>query len=514
MLARRFAAPKNPKTPKNLGKVLGKRPCKPFQQTVTSVKALSDCAFTKRKSISFSNAIGGNIVQISRNSFTLLAGAAASALILSACGGGSSTPTPTGPVAQTISVAATKATLVTGDTSTLSITQSGTGAKTYALTGGTAQAKCAVNSTTGVLTLAADAAIGGTCIVTGSVAADSSYLAATNTSTITVSPVVASFDEATAPLLNGFDFGIPVLNPAVVIPAGGATITMKVYSPDASSPTMLKLSSGTGADQEVAVNSTAANTWETLSFVMPTAGTYKVMTIFPNGAGAKPSTTKAWYYDDITYPKTGGTTTITFDTAYPTIDSGFEGLVSSAVVASPTASTNQVAKLEKGASGQLWAGANILQAALPTLPQIITSAPGTSSNSVLQINKYTYSQPWAGVTLYKIAADKSVSTIPLTAQKTTMTMKVYSPAVGIRYTVKLENAADGTKNVQTFATSAVANAWETLTFNFANQTSGTAALVPATTYNKISVMPDFMEGAGVALTSDKVYYIDDISFVP
>ena len=75
-------------------------------------------------------------MQISRNSFTLLAGAAASALILSACGGGSSTPTPTGPVAQTISVAATKATLVTGDTSTLSITQSGTGAKTYALTGG------------------------------------------------------------------------------------------------------------------------------------------------------------------------------------------------------------------------------------------------------------------------------------------------------------------------------------------------------------------------------------------
>ncbi len=454
-------------------------------------------------------------MQISRNSFTLLAGAAASALILSACGGGSSTPTPTGPVAQTISVAATKATLVTGDTSTLSITQSGTGAKTYALTGGTAQAKCAVNSTTGVLTLAADAAIGGTCIVTGSVAADSSYLAATNTSTITVSPVVASFDEATtAPSLDGFDLGIPVLNPAVVIPSGGASITMKVYSPAAGSTTTLKLQEANGGNQEVPVVSTVANAWETMTFQFTRAGTYTIIAVFPNGVGGTPSTATNWYYDDIVYPKASGTSTITFDAAYPTIDGGFEGLVSSAVVASPTDTTNKVAKLVKGGGGQPWAGANILPAANPSLPQIIATAPGASSNKVLQINKYTYSQPWAGVTVYKIAADKSVSTIPLTAQKTTMTMKVYSPAVGIRYTVKLENAADGTKNVQTFATSAVANAWETLTFNFANQTSGTAALVPATTYNKISVMPDFMEGAGVALTSDKVYYIDDISFVP
>jgi hypothetical protein len=52
MFVRRFAgSPKIPKIskiqkkPKNLGKPLGKKSCKRIQQTVTLLKALSDCAF-------------------------------------------------------------------------------------------------------------------------------------------------------------------------------------------------------------------------------------------------------------------------------------------------------------------------------------------------------------------------------------------------------------------------------------------------------------------------------------
>ena len=454
-------------------------------------------------------------MHISRNSFTLLVGAAASALILSACGGGSSTPTPTGPVAQTISISATKATLVTGDTSTLSITQSGTGAKTYTLTGGTAQAKCAVNSTTGVLTLAADAAIGGTCIVTGSVAADTNYQASTSTSTITVSPVIANFDEATAPSLHSFELGIPVINPAIVIPSGGGSITMKVYSPAVGSTTMLKLEDGNGGAQESPVVSTVANAWETLTFPFATAGTYKIMAIFPNGAGSAPSSNSTWYYDDITYPRAGGTTTINFDSTYPTVDSGFGDMVGSAVAADPSNGSNQVAKLQKGPGSQAWAGANILQAANPSVAQIISTAPGTTGNKALQFNKYTYSKPWAGVTVYKIASGEAVTKIPLTAQKSTMTMRVYSPAVGTLYRIKVEDSTDANKSVETQSTSTTANAWETLTFNFAvgSQVSGTTAFNASTNYNKVSVFFDFVDGS-TYLTSDKVYYIDDISFVP
>ena len=48
-----------------------------------------------------------------------------------------------------------------------------------------------------------------------------------------------------------------------------------------------------------------------------------------------------------------------------------------------------------------------------------------------------------------------------------------------------------TKSCETEATTTVANAWETLTFNFANPAAGTAPLNLANTYNKISVFPNF-----------------------
>ena len=72
-----------------------------------------------------------------------------------------------------------------------------------------------------------------------------------------------------------------------------------------------------------------------------------------------------------------------------------------------------------------------------------------------------------------------------------MTVRVYSPRAGIPVRLKVEDAADNTRSVETEALTTKVNAWETLTFDFANQASGTAALNLAYTYNKVSIFFDF-----------------------
>ncbi|MCK7481720.1 MAG: hypothetical protein M0C28_34530 [Candidatus Moduliflexus flocculans] len=56
----------------------------------------------------------------------------------------------------------------------------------------------------------------------------------------------------------------------------------------------------------------------------------------------------------------------------------------------------------------------------------------------------------------------------------------------------------------------MANAWETLTFDFANQAAGTAALNLAYTYNKVSIFFNF--GVTGAAAGAKTYYFDDVAF--
>jgi hypothetical protein len=59
----------------------------------------------------------------------------------------------------------------------------------------------------------------------------------------------------------------------------------------------------------------------------------------------------------------------------------------------------------------------------------------------------------------------------------------------------------------------VANAWETLTFNFANPASGTPPLNLATTYNKVSAFPNFGK-TGAQIGGASTYYFDDLAFGP
>ena len=84
-----------------------------------------------------------------------------------------------------------------------------------------------------------------------------------------------------------------------------------------------------------------------------------------------------------------------------------------------------------------------------------------------------------------------------------------TPGIPIR--LKVEDAADPTKSVETEATTTVTDGWETLTFNFANPAAGTAQLNLANTYNKISMFLNFgVTGAQIGGAS--TYYFDDLAF--
>ena len=186
---------------------------------------------------------------------------------------------------------------------------------------------------------------------------------------------------------------------------------------------------------------------------------------------------KTYYFDDVAFG--GGTppppatwSPITFDSSAVTYTlTGFGGADDSTVVVDPTNAANKVAKVVKSATAELWAGTTV-----------------------------------------STGANFSVPTLPFTASSTTMTVRVWSPDAGIQVRLKAEDAADPTKSVETEATVTTAAGWQTLTFDFANQAAGTAALNLAYTYNKVSIFFNF--GVTGAVAGAKTYYFDDVTFGP
>ena len=90
-----------------------------------------------------------------------------------------------------------------------------------------------------------------------------------------------------------------------------------------------------------------------------------------------------------------------------------------------------------------------------------------------------------------------------------MSVRVYSPAAGIRVRLKVEDRTNNTRSVETEAMTQAANTWETLVFDFANQSAGTAAMNLTYNYDMASIFFDF----GNAGTGS-VFYWDDVSFLP
>ncbi len=273
-------------------------------------------------------------------------------------------------------------------------------------------------------------------------------------------------------------------NPVPFVP-GFTTMTMRVYSPDAGIPVRMKVEDPNDPTKsvETQVNTTLADAWETLTFNFASQAsgtapinftyTYKKLSVFFNfGTTGATAGTKTYYCDDIEF---GGTAPaqadlpVTFDNPSINYDLVDFGGNASSIVADPVVPTNNVCKVIKSNTAETWAG---------------TTIGGNSGG---------FANP-----------------VPFVPGSTSMTMSVYSPDAGTPVRMKVEDPNDPTKSVETQVNTTVADAWETLTFNFANQASGTAPINFTYTYKKLSVFFNF--GTTGATAGTKTYYCDDIEF--
>jgi hypothetical protein len=272
-------------------------------------------------------------------------------------------------------------------------------------------------------------------------------------------------------------------------PWGGAVITlgapinfsankifrMKVFSPRVGAKVLLKVENPSNSSQffEKEVTTTMANAWEDLVFdftAINTANVYQnLVLIFELGIMGDGSPNFTFLFDDIRLTNSLPTTLlalpVTFDdnsVNYTLTD--FGGAVST-IVNDPVIATNKVARTTKPNGAQTWAGTTI----------------GTGF----------------------------LTPIPFTASATKMSVRVYSPAAGITVRLKVENSNNNTQSVETDKVTTVANAWETLVFDFANQATGTPAINLSYTYNMASIFFDFG-----TVGNGKVFYWDDVKFEP
>lgn len=250
---------------------------------------------------------------------------------------------------------------------------------------------------------------------------------------------------------------------------------MKVFSPRVGAKVLLKVENLTngGISYEKETATTVANAWEDLIFdysAVNTTNSYqKVVLIFELGTVGDGSANFTFLFDDIRLTNQLPTSLLTLPVTFD------NPLVNYAVTDF---------------------GGNL------TLNDV---DPGNAANKVKKTTKTSGAQTWAGTTIGAGFTAK----IPFTASTTQMSVRVYSPAAGIRVRLKVEDRTNNTRSVETEAMTQAANTWETLVFDFANQSAGTAAMNLAYTYDMASIFFDF-NNAGTG----SVFYWDDISFLP
>jgi hypothetical protein len=249
---------------------------------------------------------------------------------------------------------------------------------------------------------------------------------------------------------------------------------MKVFSPRIGAKVLLKVENLTNGaiSFEKEVVTSVANTWEDLAFDFRTINTgnsyQKVVLIFDLGTTGDGSANFTWLFDDIRLvnqmPVSLLNLPVTFDVAGINYEVTDFGNNQSVAAVDPTNAGNNVKKTTKPNGAETWAGTTI----------------------------------GAGFT----------APLPFTATKTQMSVRVYSPAAGIRVRLKVEDRTNPTRSVETEAMTQAANTWETLIFDFATPSAGTAQMNLAFTYDMASIFFDFGNGG-----TGKIFYWDDVSFL-
>lgn len=259
------------------------------------------------------------------------------------------------------------------------------------------------------------------------------------------------------------------------------TMSVRVWTPEAGTPVRLKVENAENAavSVETQVRSTKAGEWEILVFdfsrqaagtqEIDLSATYNKAAIFFDFGTENDPNAVTYYWEDLAF---GGEAAapislpVTFDMDIDYELNAFEG-AESRLVADPEDPDNTVAEFVRTAGAGVPAGVTVA-------------------------DQSGFDQP-----------------IPFTAGMTTMSVRVWTPMAGTPVRLKVEKAGDPTVSVETQTVSTRSREWETLTFDFADEAMGTAALNLNSEYTKASIFFDFgREGAATATT----YYWENLAF--
>jgi hypothetical protein len=156
-------------------------------------------------------------------------------------------------------------------------------------------------------------------------------------------------------------------------------------------------------------------------------------------------------------------------------------------------------------------------------PAVLAEFEGTSfsattvgTNKVAQLNKPAAAQPWGGATFVSCPTGTigKIPSIPFTSSNQTISIKIKAPRTGVTFSLEAKDASNPGNLIFAEATNTTTD-WETLNFNFANKTFGTA-INTNQVYNLLSIFPNFSkanEGSATKETSDRIYLIDDVKLV-
>ena len=138
--------------------------------------------------------------------------------------------------------------------------------------------------------------------------------------------------------------------------------------------------------------------------------------------------------------------------------------------------------------------------------------PTNAANRVAKVVRAAGSEVFAGTTITGAAQLGFTPKIAFNANQTKMSVRVFSPDAGIPVRLKVEDHGDPNKSVETEVLTTTAGAWQTLTFDFSKQATGTAAMNLAFNYDKATIFFDFLRAKAAAV--QKTYYFDDITLLP
>ena len=256
--------------------------------------------------------------------------------------------------------------------------------------------------------------------------------------------------------------------PAALL-ATGKIVTLRVYSPTVGTNFLLKLEGGPGgAVVEKDMVTTVAGAWETLSFDLSAGatGTYATVVVFPNGRSTV-TADKTMYIDELQFPVAGGGGS----------GSGSTGTCTARTCVDFSEPGIGFGPFENQGGGTVG----------------IVNDPNDAANKVVKFVKKPGDGDYFGTTITGIGGS-----VVLTAAAKTVTMRVYSPAVGTNFLLKFEGGTGGPATTEKDAATTVAGSWETLTF----------VMPDAGTFPTVVLFPNGRS----SVTAEKTMYVDELKF--